>query len=63
LNLEDLQEEIKVSQREFRARAREVLFAAYQFADQVSSAIGTISVDEAYDGWADHVRELLKGNK
>lgn len=47
------------AQRAFRARCRLVLREAYAEADRVSTAIGTISVDEAYTAWVTSVRLML----
>lgn len=48
---------IEDARKVFRARARAVLFDAYQRADSLSSAIGEVSVDDAFDAW---VRELAE---
>jgi hypothetical protein len=48
---------IETARKRFRAKARAVLFQAYRDADSISSAIGEVSVDEAFAAWS---RELIK---
>jgi hypothetical protein len=58
-DIRHLQGQILNARHAFRARARQVLFKAYEDAETISSAIGTISVDEAWDAWARQVVEKL----
>lgn len=60
--LAEIRDMIEVARKAFRARARSVLFEAYQQADAFSSAIGEVSADQAFDAWAERVAELLKAS-
>lgn len=57
--LDQLRSDIDIAQKAFRARCRAILREAYQDADSIATAIGTISVDEAFHGWVEQVRERL----
>lgn len=54
-----LQLQIANARQAFRAKARQVLFKAYEDAESISNAIGEVSVDEAWDAWARQVVEKL----
>lgn len=51
-----MRRDIEDARKRFRGQVRMILRQAYADADSISTAIGEISVDEAYDGW---VRSLI----
>lgn len=57
--LDQLRHDVEAARKTFRAQARAILRDAYREAESISTAIGTISVDEAFVGWAHHVKAAL----
>jgi hypothetical protein len=54
-----LRSELEIAKMAFRARCRSVLRDAYAEADMLSSAIGTVSVEEAYAAWVTFLTQRL----
>lgn len=58
--LEQIKFDLELVRREFRGKARAILQQAYQDAEALSTAIGTISIDEAYTAWVNGLIESVK---
>ena len=50
--LAEIRRTIEDARKQFRARCRAILKQAYDDADSLSSAVGEISSDQAFEAWA-----------